>query len=86
MVKETKSCELTIHLQTGDCLTGRYHVDVATTSAVRPSDAIRQDTSPYLLLTGVRDGTGAEPGEKPVVLLNTNAITVIEIPSENWEL
>lgn len=87
MVKTTKKCEVRVHLTTGSCVRGRFHVDASTSSAIRPSDALREDRSGWLLLTDVCDESvnGDEPLDRaPVLMLNRAAIAIIEILPNNW--
>lgn len=88
MVKATKKCELRVHLTTGTCVRGRFHIDASTSSAIRPSDAMREDKTGWLLLTDVIDETeGDEDGSDraPVLMLNRTAVAMIEILSNNWQ-
>ena len=84
MIKSTKTCELVIHLTTGECITGRFHVDAATSSSVRPSDAVRQEKTGYILLTDAKVTRGEETTDRPVVLVVPSSVAFIEIPMEKW--
>ena len=54
----TKCCELTVHLVTGIRIRGTYHVPLDSSSATRPSDAIRNYKDGFLILT---DATVYDP-------------------------
>jgi hypothetical protein len=84
MVKRTKSCAVTVHLKGGQCLRGRYHVDKSTSSSVRPSDALRESTSPYLLLTDAVAQAGPELSAGAVIVVRADAVSFIELPEESW--
>jgi hypothetical protein len=84
MFKATKTCVLNVHLSGGAVVTGRLHVDAATSSAMRPSDVLRQENSGWLLLTEVRDVRDPETPPAPVVLVNRAAVTMIELAPNNW--
>ncbi len=84
MFKATKTCILNVHLTTGAAVTGRYHVDASTSSAVRPSDALRQESSGWFLLTDVRDARDPECEPTPVVLISRAAVAMIELTPNNW--
>ncbi len=84
MEKRTKNCEVTVHLKNGNCLHGRYHIDGNTSSSIRLSDALRESTNPYLLLTEVRREGGRSGDTQGVVLLRADAVAYIELPDESW--
>lgn len=89
MVKATKKCELRVHLTTGACVRGRFHIEASTSSAVRPSDALREDRSGWLLLTDVceESSESADAADRaPVLMLNRSAIAMIEILPNNWQV
>ena len=77
MVKQTKTCEINVHLTTGDCVAGRYHIDAATSSSVRPSDALRQEKTGFVLLTEAKLTRDGETTDQPVVLLPTTSVAFI---------
>jgi len=85
MDRRTKSCEVTVHLKNGECLQGRYHVDGNTSSSIRPSDALRESTNPYLLLTDVRAEDGHSGDPRSVVLVRADAVGYIELPDQSWD-
>lgn len=82
--KETKHCELTIRLQSGELISGRFHVPMNTSSGIRPSDAIRDLATDYMLLSRavIRVGTDSMP--KDTLLVFRSAISYVEIPTGNW--
>lgn len=84
MQKTTKTCDLRVHLIEGTCVRGQYHVDSATSSAIRPSDAIRQDDTGWILLTHVQNEAGDPTDRAPVVMINRDAISIVEIMPNNW--
>jgi hypothetical protein len=84
LVKRTKSCEVVVHLKSGECLRGHYHIEKGTSSSVRPSDALRESTGAYLLLTDVRREGSVAPSEGGVILIRADAVSFIELPQESW--
>jgi hypothetical protein len=84
MNRPTKHCTLRVHLTTGECIAGDYHVDAVTSSTIRPSDALRSDASGYILLTNAVHADHADAEQPAVVLVNRNAVAMIEIPRSGW--
>ena len=82
--KPTRCCDLVVRLTTGVTLSGKFHVPLATSSMIRPSDAVRDHPGGYLLLSEVTMRTGMESIERPAVLIRTEAIAVIELPPNAW--
>jgi hypothetical protein len=84
MRKSTKTCDLQVTLLTGEHLRGRFHVEAATSSMIRPSDAVRQEATGWLLLTDVTDD-GHTPAKDSVVLVNRAAIATVQLISTGWQ-
>lgn len=80
----TKSCELTVHLVTGVRIEGMFHLPADTSSAVRPSDAIRNCKDGYLLLTNaiVHEPTG--PRKQGAIMVCADAVSHIDLPAKGW--
>jgi len=81
MNKPTKCCTLTVHLVAGPILTGEFHIAASTSSAIRPSDALQDNSRPWILLSGVSVDVGPAPATR-AVLVPTSAIAFIELPSK----
>lgn len=85
MVKATKSCQLVVQLLNGKRLAGRFHVEASTSSAVRPSDALRQESTGYLLMTHAYfEGECETDAPDRVILVNRAAVGLIELSQNNW--
>lgn len=82
--KETKHCELTIRLQSGELITGLFHVPMNTSSGIRPSDAIRDVATDYMLLSRAVIRFGTDSMHKDTLLVFRSAIAYVELPSVNW--
>ncbi len=82
--KSTKCCELTIYLVTGVRIAGTLHVAVNTSSAIRPSDTIRDCKEGFLLLTNatVYEATGTRDQES--IMVRCDAISHIDLPDRGW--
>lgn len=82
--KSTKCCELTVHLMTGVRVVGTFHVSMTTSSAVRPSDAIRDYKDSFLTLTNATLHEPTGPREQGSVMIRAEAISFIELPAKGW--
>ncbi len=82
--KSTKCCELTVHLVTGVRMVGTYHVPISTSSAIRPSDALRDCKDGFVLLTNVTLHDANEPRQQTAVMVRMDAISHIELPPKGW--
>lgn len=82
--KETKFCELTIRLQSGELISGRFHVPLSTSSGMRPSDAIRDLQTDYMLLSKAVIRFGTDSMHKDALLVFRSAISYVELPSASW--
>ena len=51
MNQPTKTCELTVRLNSGATVTGAFHVPYGRSSVVRPADAIRENESEFFLFS-----------------------------------
>ena len=82
--KATKCCELTVHLVTGVRIVGTFHVAAATSSSIRPSDAIHDSKDGFFLLTNatVHEATG--PRSHEAIMVHANAISHIDLPAKGW--
>ena len=80
----TKCCALTVHLVTGVRIEGTFHLPVDTSSAVRPSDAIRNCRDGFLILTNatVHGTTGTR--EQGSMMVRTDTISHIDLPANGW--
>ena len=85
MAKDTRVCELTVYLTTGTRLTGKMHVSMSTSSAMRPSDAIRTTEGGFLLLSDVTLTNDHETREQRAIMIRMDAITHIELPQQGWK-
>lgn len=82
--KDTKFCELTIRLQSGELISGRLHVPVGTSSGIRPSDAIRDLPSDFILLSRAVIRFGTDSMHKETLMICKSAISYIELSTTNW--
>lgn len=80
----TKCCELTVHLVTGVRIVGTFHVSTTTSSAIRPSDAVREFKDGFIILTNatVHEATG--PREQGSIMVRSAAISHIDLPDKGW--
>ncbi len=85
MVRTTKYCVVDAVLLTGTRVRGRMHVQASTSSAIRPSDALRDAPGNYLILTNALVFDGTETREHGCVMLRTSAIAHVELPDRGWE-
>ncbi len=84
--KQTKCCELTIHLMTGIQIEGIFHIVAETSSAIRPSDAVRDCKDGFIILTNakIHEPTGSR--EQGSILVRANAISHIDLPAKGWAM
>lgn len=84
MNQQTKTCQLTVRLNSGATLTGAFHVPFGLSSTVRPADAIRENTSEFFLFSDVTITEEMETRELETVLIHRNSITYIEFCATTW--
>lgn len=85
MVRDTKFCEVSMQLVNGARVRGRFHIDAVTSSAIRPSDALRDLRTDFLLLShATRDGD--PEAHRCTMMVRTSAIALIELPERNWSI
>jgi hypothetical protein len=82
--RPTKCCELTVHLVTGVRVVGTFHVSVTTSSAIRPSDAIRDCKDGFLILTNATIHEPTGPREQGSIMVRTDAVSHIYLPAKGW--
>lgn len=82
--RQTKCCELTVHLVTGVRIVGTFHVAVDTSSAIRPSDAIRDSKGGFLILTNATIHEPTGPREQGSIMVRVEAISYIDLPAKGW--
>jgi len=80
----TKCCELTVHLVTGVWIVGTFHIIADTSSAIRPSDAIRNCKDGFLILTNATIHELTGPREQGSIMVRTEAISYINLPAKGW--
>lgn len=84
MDKSTKCCELTVYLTTGVRIVGTYHISTTTSSAIRPSDALRDNKDGFLILTNATVHDAGAAREQSAILIRMEAITHLDLPSKGW--
>ena len=82
--RQTKCCELTVHLVTGIRIEGMLHITIDTSSAIRPSDAIRNCKEGFLLLTNATIHEPTGPRENGSVMVRADAISHLDLPFKGW--
>ena len=82
--RQTKCCELTVHLVTGIRIDATFHIGADTSSAVRPSDAIRDCKGGFLILTNATIHEPTGPREHGSVMVRADAISHIDLPAKGW--
>lgn len=65
-------------------ITGRFHVPMNTSSGIRPSDAIRDLPTDYMLLSRAVIRFGTDSMHKETLLVFRSAISYIELPQGGW--
>jgi hypothetical protein len=76
--------DVTVHLRGGACVKGRFHVPRGASTVVRPSDAVRDLTAGYLLLSKVTVLEHQETRQASAVMIPREAVSYIEIPDKRW--
>ena len=84
MKQETKTCALTVRLNSGATLTGAFHVPFGISSVVRPADAIRQNESEFFLFSNVTITEDSQTRDLETVLVHRHSIAYIECSAKNW--
>ena len=84
MKRITKFCDLIVYTLSGATLEGCFHMDASLSSAIRPSDAIREISGPYLLLTDVSVSDDGAKREVGTVMVRAEGIAYIELRSRSW--
>ena len=82
--KDTKVCLLKILLVNNTSIEGSYHVSARTSSAIRPSDALRDSKDGFVILTNVTIRENGETRQLPSVMVLSDSIAYIELPSAGW--
>ena len=82
--RQTKCCGLTVHLVTGIRIEGTFHIGIDTSSAIRPSDAIRTCKDGFLILTNVTIHEPTGPREQGSIMIRTDAVSHIDLPARGW--
>jgi len=80
----TKYCELDIYLKSDVRIMGKFHVDLHTSSRVRPSDAIREHEGGFLVLSDVMIHDGVDPHHRETVMVRLDAMSYIELRPGGW--
>lgn len=80
----TKTCELTVRLNSGATLTGAFHVPFGISSTVRPADAIRQNESDFFLFSDVTLTEDSQTRDLETVLIHRNSIVYIECSAKSF--
>ena len=80
----TKRCELTVYLVTRVRIDGTFHLSADTSSAVRPSDAIRTCKEGFLILTNATVHEPAGPREHGSIMVRADAVSHIDLPAKGW--
>ena len=83
MDKSTKYCEITVHLKTGVRIAGMLHVPLRTSSAIRPSDAIRESDG-FMLLSNATVWETGQSRLQAALLVRLDAISHIDLPEKGW--
>lgn len=82
--KSTKCCDLTVYLVTGIRITGTYHIATTTSSAIRPSDALRSSTDGFIVLTDATIHEAGQSRQQPSILIRMDAVSHIDLPQKGW--
>lgn len=84
VVRDTKFCEINVQLVNGARVRGRFHVDAVTSSTIRPSDALRDLKTDFLVIShATREG---EVTPSVTMMIRSSAIALIELPERNWSM
>ena len=84
MDKDTKICALKVYLVNQTSIEGTFHVSSRTSSAIRPSDAIRECKDGFLTLTNVIITENGVARQHPSVMVRYDSIVHIELPQSGW--
>jgi len=82
--KDTKICALKVSLLNNVSVQGMFHVAIRTSSAIRPSDAIREIKDGYIILTNatvVDNGTSTQHAS---IMIPVSAVGFLELPDGGW--
>ena len=82
--RQTKCCELTVHLVTGTRINRTFDVIADTSTAIRPSDAIRNCKDGFLDFTNTTIHEPTGPRELGSIMVRTEAVTHIDLPTTGW--
>ncbi|MBL8880304.1 MAG: hypothetical protein JNG88_14415 [Phycisphaerales bacterium] len=85
MQKRTKYCEVEISMVNGLRLTGRFHIDMSSSSTVRPSDAFRFLDTEFFILTNVTVETPDAKHARDTVMVRASSIAHIEFMDSTWK-
>jgi len=82
--KTTKCCELTVYLVTGIRIVGTYHIANTTSSAIRPSDALRDSKDGFIVLTDAAVEENGSTRQQSSLMIRMEAISHIDLPTKGW--
>ena len=82
--KTTKCCELTVYLLTGVRIVGIYHIATSTSSAIRPSDALRSSQDGFIVLTDAVVHENGATREQGSLMIRVDAISHVDLPAKGW--
>lgn len=82
--KSTKCCELTVYLLTGVRVVGTYHISTTTSSAIRPSDALRDCKDGFVVLTDATIHENGAVREQGSLMIRMDAISHVDLPAKGW--
>lgn len=82
--KSTKCCELTVHMCTGACISGTFHIPFGTSSAIRPSDALRDCKGGFVVLSNATVRDKEQSVLHRSVMIRVEAVSHIELPEKGW--
>ena len=85
MIKPTKFCDLEIHTKSGFRITGKFVVPANTSTSVRPSDALRDDTKGFILINEVTIYGNGKTEQRDAVLVRWDAVEWIDLPPNQWQ-
>jgi len=73
-----------VYLVTGIRIVGTYHVPTSTSSAIRPSDALRDSKDGFIVLTDAAVFEGGSSRQQGSVMVRMDAISHIDLPARGW--
>lgn len=85
MQKRTKYCEVELSMINGLQLSGRFHIDQSSSSAIRPSDAIRFLDTEFFVLTNVTIENTDGKHNRDTVMVRASSIAHIEFKDSTWK-